>query len=101
MIGLGVAAMHYCGILAMQAPLLLIWSQETILASIVLAVAFSIPGAIAGARHDDLGDTLLAAFLFTASVLSLHFTAMSAITAMPAPDQRPWGPPCRRRRWPW
>jgi len=91
-IGLGIAAMHYCGIIAMQAPLLLIWSQETVLASILLAVAFGIPGAIAGAHRDDLGFTLLSAFLFSASVLSLHFTAMSAITALPAPDQTAMGP---------
>jgi diguanylate cyclase (GGDEF)-like protein/PAS domain S-box-containing protein len=91
-IGLGIAAMHYCGILAMQAPLLLIWSQETVLASILIAVAFGIPGAIAGAQRDNLGYTLLSAVLFTASVLSLHFTAMSAITALPAPDQTAVGP---------
>jgi diguanylate cyclase (GGDEF)-like protein/PAS domain S-box-containing protein len=91
-IGLGIAAMHYCGILAMQAPLLLIWSQETVLASILIAVAFAIPGAIVGARLDEVRYTVLSSVLFTASVLSLHFTAMSAITALPAPDQTAEGP---------
>ena len=91
-IGLGVAAMHYCGIMAMQAPLLLVWSQETVLASIALAVAFGVPAAIIGARCDDVGSILISALLFTASVLSMHFTAMSAISALPAPDQPAMGP---------
>lgn len=84
-VGLGAAAMHYAGIMAMQAPLLIVWSKDFVVASIALAVAFGIPGAMIVVRRDDILASLAASVLFALAVLSLHFTSMTAISVVPAP----------------
>lgn len=82
-VGLGFAAMHFCGITAVQHPHLMIAAPEYAFASVALGICFSVPAAILTIRRDDLVHTLSAALLFSLAILSLHFTAMTALTAVP------------------
>lgn len=78
----GVAAMHYLGMAALQAPIHLSWRPELVLVSVVGGLviggtsAFFYP--LGGARR--LAATILGASL---SILFLHFVGMAAITVTP------------------
>jgi diguanylate cyclase (GGDEF)-like protein/PAS domain S-box-containing protein len=85
-VGIGFAAMHFCGINAMQAPHVVLTSVPHLLASLALGVGLSIPASIIATRRDDLLHTLAAALVFSLAILSLHFTAMTALTVIPEPD---------------
>lgn len=84
----GVAAMHYLGMAALQAPIHLSWRPELVVVSIVGGLviggtsAFFYP--LRGARR--LATTILGA---TLSILFLHFVGMAAITVTPDPTVGP------------
>ena len=84
-IGIGIAAMHYTGMLALEFPGHITWSSEFVWASLALAGLFG----AAALRIASVGDTLrrssAAAILLAAAILSLHFTAMAGVTVVPDP----------------
>jgi diguanylate cyclase (GGDEF)-like protein/PAS domain S-box-containing protein len=82
-VGLGFAVMFYCDVMSLQTPLLVVNSRAAVLASIALSIGFSIPAAIFANRHDTLKDTAAAALLFACGILSLHITALGAMTVVP------------------
>ncbi|TAH69100.1 MAG: EAL domain-containing protein [Rhodopseudomonas palustris] len=86
-VGLGFAAMHFCGVTAVQRPALMIASPEYASLAATLGVSLSIPAAVIAVRRDDIIHTVIAALLFSLAILSLHFTAMASLAAVPDPDQ--------------
>jgi len=75
----GVAAMHFVGMSAIRLPGTLIWDQTLVVAALVVAAVFAVPGGWVHARGGWKG-TLGAAVLATLAVSALHFISMSAVS---------------------
>jgi len=86
-VGCGVAAMHYTGMLALQLPGRITWSPDLVAASIAFGVVLAALALFVAARRDDWGNMFIAAGLFTLAVLSMHFTAMGAVSFIPDPTR--------------
>jgi len=81
--GLGIAAMHYCGMNAFQVPGVVVWDRGLVLWSVALGVTF---GAIAAnriarpvTRFCRYGGT--AAMIL--AIVTTHFVGMAAMTVVP------------------
>ncbi|WP_024510456.1 EAL domain-containing protein [Bradyrhizobium sp. ARR65] len=84
-VGLGVAAMHYTGMLALQLPARITWDMATVAVSVALGcVLGALALAVATGRESNLRN-LIAGLLFTLAIVSHHFTAMGAVTLIPDP----------------
>ncbi|MGP0058972.1 MAG: EAL domain-containing protein [Beijerinckiaceae bacterium] len=84
-VGLGVAAMHFTGMLALDVPGRITWSADLVAAAVALGILFGSLALLVAARRTDLGGTLLAASLLALAVVTLHFTAMGAVQFAPDP----------------
>jgi diguanylate cyclase (GGDEF)-like protein len=84
-VGLGVGAMHYLGMFAVEVPAQIAWRTDLVLLSVVLGVLFGAAAVtIALARHSVPGQ-LAAALLLTLAIVAHHFTAMGAVEIIPDP----------------
>jgi diguanylate cyclase (GGDEF)-like protein/PAS domain S-box-containing protein len=84
-IGAGVAAMHYTGMLALELPAYIEWSPGIVLASVVFGSLFAALALLVAIRRDDSAHTVAATALLTVAIVSHHFTAMGAVTLIPDP----------------
>ena len=84
-VGAGVAAMHYTGMMALEIPARIVWSPGIVLASVVFGSIFAGLALVVAARRDDRNHTLAATGLLTVAIVSPHFTAMGAVTLVPDP----------------
>jgi diguanylate cyclase (GGDEF)-like protein/PAS domain S-box-containing protein len=82
---LGVGAMHFLGMSAIEFPGDMIWDRDLIAASLVVGALFSAAGfAVAYQRGNSVSGKLISTSLLTLGVVSLHFTAMGGVHIMPA-----------------
>jgi PAS domain S-box-containing protein len=86
-VGCGVAAMHYTGMLALQLPGRITWSPDLVAASVALGIAFAGFALFIAARRNDWANTLFAAVLLTLAIVAMHFTAMGAVSFIPDPTR--------------
>jgi diguanylate cyclase (GGDEF)-like protein/PAS domain S-box-containing protein len=86
-VGAGIAAMHYTGIMALELPGRITWVPSLIVASVVLGIGFGALALNFAARRDDWRNTLLAVVLFAIAIVSTHFTGMGAVLVMPDPTR--------------
>jgi diguanylate cyclase (GGDEF)-like protein/PAS domain S-box-containing protein len=84
-IGAGVAAMHYTGMMALDLPAYIVWSPGIVVASVVLGSLFAALALVVAERRDDSMHTLAATGLLTIAIVSHHFTGMGAVTLIPDP----------------
>ena len=84
-VGSGIAAMHYTGMMALEVPGRITWVPNLVVVSVVLGVAFGAFSVFFAARRDDWLNTLIAIFLLTFAIVGTHFTGMGAVLAMPDP----------------
>jgi diguanylate cyclase (GGDEF)-like protein len=84
-VGIGVAAMHYTGMMALELPARIVWSPGIVLASVVFGSVFGAMALVVAMRRDDRRHTLAATALLTVAIVSHHFTAMGAVTLVPDP----------------
>jgi diguanylate cyclase (GGDEF)-like protein len=82
-VGAGVAAMHYTGMMALEMPARVGWTTGTVAASILFGVVFGAIALCVAARRDDIRHSLGAAGLLTFAIVSHHFTAMGAVVLTP------------------
>jgi diguanylate cyclase (GGDEF)-like protein len=82
-VGIGIAAMHYTGMLALELPGQLTWPLDVVLASLVLGGLFGAASLIVATRHDNLWHSLAATVLLALAILTLHFTAMGGVALLP------------------
>ena len=85
-VGIGVAAMHYTGMMALEIPALIIWSPRIVVASILFGSVFAALALSVAARRENVAHAAAATVLLTVAIVSLHFTAMGAITLIPDPS---------------
>jgi diguanylate cyclase (GGDEF)-like protein len=84
-VGIGVAAMHYTGMMALELPARIVWSPGIVLASVVFGGVFAAIALVVAVRGDDRHHTVAATALLTIAIVSHHFTAMGAVTLVPDP----------------
>jgi len=85
-VGFGIAAMHYIGIAALEAPATLSLSAPLVVTSIILAVGLGAAALTIADRKGTLARDAAAATLCLA-ILTLHFTAMSAAVLVADPTR--------------
>ncbi len=84
MLGAGISSMHYVGMSAVELPGTIHWAPGYVALSLVFASAFGALSLIAGMRpQPGVRDRAIATALMALGVVSLHFTAMTAITIEP------------------
>jgi diguanylate cyclase (GGDEF)-like protein/PAS domain S-box-containing protein len=86
-IGGGIAAMHYTGMMALELPGRLTWAPNLIVASIALGISFGALALYFAARRDDWVNTSIATALFALAILLMHFTAMGAVLVVIDPTR--------------
>src|SRR3984885_7843888 len=86
-VGIGIAAMHYTGMLALELPGQITWSLDFVFASLLLGGLFGALALLVASRHDNLWHSLVASSLFAVAILSLHFTAMAGVVFLPDPTR--------------
>jgi diguanylate cyclase (GGDEF)-like protein/PAS domain S-box-containing protein len=84
-VGSGIAAMHYTGMMALEVPGRITWVPNLVVASVVLGIAFGAFSVFFAARRDDWLNTLIAILLLTFAIVGTHFTGMGAVLVMPDP----------------
>ena len=86
-LGCGVSAMHFMGMTAIEFPGHIEWKPALVIAAVVLCVVFS-----TGAFHiynfnlNKLRATLAGTGVLTLAIVSMHFTAMGAISVVADPS---------------
>ncbi|MDF0584593.1 bifunctional diguanylate cyclase/phosphodiesterase [Bradyrhizobium yuanmingense] len=84
-VGLGVAAMHYTGMAALEMPARVDWIGSTVAASVLFGVIFAALALFVAARGDGIRHALSATALLTLAIVAHHFTAMGAVLLTPDP----------------
>ena len=84
-VGLGIAAMHFTGMRALELPGRVTWLPNLVVASVALGIVLGSLALSVAARRNDWASTLLAAVLLTLAVVMTHFTAMGAMRFVPDP----------------
>jgi diguanylate cyclase (GGDEF)-like protein/PAS domain S-box-containing protein len=78
--GLGIAAMHFVGMLAMQLPVEVTYESGRTIASVLLAIAAStVALALAGGTSIRAPRLVSGALVFGAAIAGMHYLGMSAI----------------------
>lgn len=85
-LGLGVAGMHYTGMMSLNLPVHLGWDWRYVAASLVFAVVPLYPAIGLCLRGHGYRSGLRAAGLMTLAVILLHFTGMAAIRLTPSSE---------------
>jgi len=86
-VGIGIAAMHYTGMLALELPGRITWSLDFVFVSLSLSGLFGALAFLIASRRDNFWHSSVAAVLLAAAILSLHFTAMAGMVFIPDPTR--------------
>jgi diguanylate cyclase (GGDEF)-like protein len=84
-VGVGVAAMHYTGMMALELPARIDWSPGIVIASVVFGSLFGALALLVASGSNRKGRLITAAGLLTLAIVSHHFTAMGAVTLIADP----------------
>jgi signal transduction histidine kinase/ActR/RegA family two-component response regulator len=84
-VGLGIAVMHYTGMMALQIAGYISWQADLVIASIVFGVALSVAAMGVALSGRDVSATLVSALLLALAILTHHFTGMAAAEITPDP----------------
>jgi NO-binding membrane sensor protein with MHYT domain len=76
--GLGIVAMHYTGMAAMQAPAGLTYDRPFVALSVVIAIGASTAALWLAFRTTDIRQKLVAAVVMGLAISGMHYTAMRA-----------------------
>ena len=85
LVGLGVSAMHYTGMAALEVPARIDWDLPTVLVSVAVGSVLGAFALVVALGRESSSRSILATVLFTLAVVSQHFTAMGAVTLIPDP----------------
>jgi diguanylate cyclase (GGDEF)-like protein/PAS domain S-box-containing protein len=84
-VGIGVAAMHYTGMMALEVPARVEWLPGTVIASVVIGCVLAAFALVVATQRDGARRAMTASVLLTLAIVSHHFTAMGALTLIPDP----------------
>src|SRR5262249_45227693 len=86
-VALGVVAMHYLGMQALEVPGRVGWHLDLVVASILVCALLATAALAVAVRPRTVVTTFAAAVLLTLSIALLHFTAMGAVEITPDPTR--------------
>ena len=86
-VGMSIAAMHYIGMLAYQLDAPTSWDSGAVIASVVLALFFSLLTVGVLTRQRATNRVLLAGLALGASVVALHYCGMAAFNVHATPGE--------------
>jgi methyl-accepting chemotaxis protein len=86
-VALGVAAMHFLGMQALEVPGQIGWSLDLVVASILIGAVLAMAALVVAVRPRTVFTTFSAAVLLTLAIALLHFTAMGAVEITPDPSR--------------
>ena len=86
-LGTGIAAMHFTGMSALEVPARLNWSPRLVILAVAFGIVLGSAAIFVAARRNDFRGSLIAAFLLTLAIVSLHFTGMGALEIIPDPTR--------------
>jgi NO-binding membrane sensor protein with MHYT domain len=78
-LGIGVASMHYVGMMAVRVPDSLSYNPGLVAASLIIAVAAGVAALWAALRLDSLWSTFVASLIMGVAVSGMHYTGMAAL----------------------
>jgi signal transduction histidine kinase len=84
-VGLGVGAMHFTGMAAVEAPAFQHWDAVYVIASLLIGTVFGALAVAIAQRRRDFRGRLTAANILVLGIVGLHFTAMAAFSLEPDP----------------
>jgi NO-binding membrane sensor protein with MHYT domain len=93
-LGVGIAAMHYLGMAAMETTAVMVYDWPLVVVSIVIAIAVSLGGLFLVFRLRDEANTdqrwqqPLAALVMGAAIPTMHYIGMAAVQFIPTADTR-------------
>jgi diguanylate cyclase (GGDEF)-like protein/PAS domain S-box-containing protein len=87
LVGVGVSAMHYLGMSALQIPGRITFAPDLVIASVVLGAVLAGTALQWARMRQDFIGALRGAGLLTLAICTMHFTAMGAVTVVPDPAQ--------------
>jgi diguanylate cyclase (GGDEF)-like protein len=82
---LGVAAMHFTGMQALEAPAALTYARGGVVAAVGISSVLGMLSFLAYHRLHGAWQIIVGALLLVLSICTLHFIAMSSITLVPDP----------------
>jgi signal transduction histidine kinase len=85
LLAVSVVGLHFIGMAGVEAPAQKVWAADLVIASVLLAAAFAISGFVTLQQATTLRLRAVACGLFVCVVISLHFTAMGALSFVPDP----------------
>ena len=83
-VGIGVAAMHYLGMMAMSMPDTMRYNTPLFIVSVAIAIVAGTAALWAGTRVRGIGATVVASLIFGVAVSGMHYTGMAAMDIYPA-----------------
>ena len=86
-LGTGIAAMHFTGMSALEVPARLNWSPSLVTLAVAFGIVLGSAAIFVAARRNDFRGSLIAAFLLTLAIVSVHFTGMGALEIIPDPTR--------------
>jgi methyl-accepting chemotaxis protein len=86
-VALGVVAMHYLGMQALEVPGRVGWHWDLVVASILVCVVLATAALAVAVLPRTVLTTFGAAVLLTLAIALLHFTAMGAVEITPDPSR--------------
>jgi NO-binding membrane sensor protein with MHYT domain len=78
-LGIGVASMHYLGMMAIRVPDSLGYNPGLVAASVIIAVAAGVAALWAALRLDSVWSTFVASLIMGVAVSGMHYTGMAAL----------------------
>jgi diguanylate cyclase (GGDEF)-like protein/PAS domain S-box-containing protein len=90
-VGIGVAAMHYTGMMALELPARIQWLPGTVTSSVIIGCILAAFAFVVATNRDGARRAMIASALLTLAIVSHHFTAMGAVTLIPDPTLRAEG----------
>lgn len=82
-VGIGVASMHYLGMMAMNMPDGMHYSMPLFILSVVIAIVAGTAALWAGTRVRGIGATIGASLIMGVAVSGMHYTGMAAMRVTP------------------
>jgi NO-binding membrane sensor protein with MHYT domain len=79
LVGLGVVAMHYTGMLSMQMQADAHWNWGLVAGSVIIAAAASIVALWLAVHVQDFWQMLISALIMGVAVCGMHYTGMAAV----------------------
>ncbi|MDS1135816.1 EAL domain-containing protein [Nitratireductor indicus] len=84
-VGAGVAAMHFTGMMAFQVEGRIVWDKALVTSSVIFGVFLGAAAIRIAMRRTSGMNNVIGTILLTLAICTMHFTAMGAVSIYPDP----------------